>query len=306
LFFEIDDNRANLNLEDILKTNDGLTQEMKKIIDEDTKLRRDNAQLKNKLAEQSKALSDLSRQKDLDDMAISGFKSLKLEATNEIVKLKETVESLKLDLLAEKQLRRIHQQTLHSLDPENENYNIDTITERVGTSSSESCGVARLVNFEVPFWKLSCEAKPVPEPSKSNWTPHVIPKKMMKTSVVEEPRLNKKTSRRGAYFLRPQRQSPVTIQGSEKPDGFQFVRESGDTGPSTSSSSQNNKVCKKTVNQPIAGPSSAVFKFSSSTPKSSAATSSLPPSTTSRFTWNSPLFGAREPLNEAGPKSSDR
>lgn len=128
LFFEVDDDqKANLQLDDILKTNDELTSAVNELKEKTKKLEIELRETQGKLKDSSANEKRLERQKQIDDMTIAGVTSIKNDSMKEIMKLNQCLNTLKLDLLAEKQLRRMHQISLHDLKPDDENYNTNSI-----------------------------------------------------------------------------------------------------------------------------------------------------------------------------------
>lgn len=103
-----------------------------------------------------------------------------------------------LDLLAEKQLRRIHQTTLNKFDADNADYNTSTILndENLLKRQEEGDGEANKNYSITPFWKLSCEANSAnakkDPPSKESSKPYVIPSKIQKAGdnkmILQRPR----------------------------------------------------------------------------------------------------------------------
>lgn len=115
--------------------------------------------------------------------ALAGFRVIKEESEKEIVKLKEQVQMLSLDLLAEKQLRRIHQKALANLDPKNIDYDVSSVVIEEKQQDNQE-GTSK--NFKItPFWKLDCETKAESESSK----PFVIPSKIQKADLRQRPKL---------------------------------------------------------------------------------------------------------------------
>lgn len=120
---------------------------------------------------------------------MAGFRAIKEESEREIIKLKEQINSVSLDLLAEKQLRRIHQTTLNKFDPKNVDYdtssilNDESLTKR--QEATTSSGDASKHYTITPFWKLSCEAsgakKEIVKVDKEKTKPYVIPSKIQKS-----------------------------------------------------------------------------------------------------------------------------
>lgn len=200
LFFEQDESKAALSIDEILKTNDELTKKLKeekdKLIATETKLFEANA----KLNESTDRTKFLERQKQLDDMAIAGLKSIKEDSTKELIKLQETNKRLKIDYLAERQLRRTYQIELHKWDPENENYNSDSIhldgpqQECGGENSNGSPNKVTRAGDDLQaenakrspsFWSkqhpLNCEAKQIDKDwPKTSPRTYIIPSKIQK------------------------------------------------------------------------------------------------------------------------------
>lgn len=168
----------------------------------------------------------LERQKHLDDMALAGLRSIKVDSTSQIVKLNESLANLKHDLLAEKQLRRIHQEILHVLDPQNENYDTASITvvdsprqingtpDGPKTAAPDVSASPNSPFSSLPFWKLNVEAKQAAnDKPKQTVQNYVIPKKIAKGM-----------SPTKLFRAKPRKSD----QGGDRPVGFSF------TAPSTS------------------------------------------------------------------------
>lgn len=207
-----------------------------------------NIKLEAELQEQQESAEQmkiLQRKQQLDQMAIAGLKSIKEESAREIVKLNEFIKTLKLDLLAEKQLRRIHQASLHNFDPQNENYNTANIKieeqkpKTNGKLESPLMDISEITSPIVPFWKLNCEAKPIDNvtsnPKAS--TSYIIPSKIQKAT-----KDHQKTDKMLAYRT----QRSLWHKSDKKPIGFQFKSPeiTSDSQPSTSAA-----VLKLNVNQ---------------------------------------------------------
>lgn len=294
LYFEFDDSKANLNIEDVLKTNEELTKEMKKL-QEATR----NAE--EKLREMESAVKNangkskfLERQKQLDDMAIAGLKDIKDESTKEIIKLNGWMKSLKLDLLAEKQLRRMLQQKLHDIDPQNENYNTANILIDESRINETSMDVeAPTFRPIVPFWKLNCEAKKAEKETKSFKTPYIIPSKIQRaTNASKEPQsqLHQKNIER--MMKNCARRIPAA-RTEAKPIGFQFHVPSNvasSSQPSTSTSSS--PAVPGKIQKRFFGEGKPLFEIlPSSTSPSTSSSSAF------KFSIDAPTF---QPLGPSG------
>lgn len=216
LYFELDEAKGVFNLDDILKANEQIIKELKKEKEKHVTMEIKFKEMELKLTESTDRTKFLERQKQLDDMAIAGLKSIKEDSTKEILKLSGSIKNLRLDYLAEKQLRRIHQQSLHNLDPDNENYNTDVI-------QSEEPKQNMITNGELPFtqsnfsfimknffddkslesspgnkiaspWNLlDCEAKPAEKDAGKPNSAYIVPNKIQKAS--KDPRLHKSPNR---------------------------------------------------------------------------------------------------------------
>lgn len=324
LFFEFDDNKASLNIEDILKTNDDLTQELNQLKTKATKFESDAIELEQKLREAKETINKLERQKQLDDMAIAGYRNIKSEATNEILKLNQALRTSKLDLLAEKQLRRIHQQKLHDFDPRNEDYDPNSIKLDIAPSAanpfelngSAATNTPDSISFTTPFWRIGCEAKPVTAKSEAAAAAYVIPSKIQKANAKD-----KHMDRLAAY--RDQRLAWNNAE--QKPKAYHFIPPgSSSPKPSTSSSPKPevngnafNKIQKRTF-----GEAGSLFAqnlstiAANSTPNGAAGfifNLTSPNFTFSSINQPSSMGNYRDiqtssPVqkSEAGPKSSDR
>lgn len=272
----------------------------------------------------------------MDDMAIAGLKNIRDETAEEIVKLNQHLNTLKLDLLAEKQLRRIQQLSLHNFDPQNENYDTQTIkidetkSRPVSTDSDEPMNLANGTskNAIVPFWKLSCEAKPVPavDAKSNNSASYIIPSKIQKAQQTKDP------SRASAdKMLAFRTQRSLWNQSDKKPVGFQF-KAPNNASPASSSAASNKTQTRSfgegfsfftsVTNEPT-NPSIGGFNFHADVPtfpstseaSSSSSTSSpqangLMSSQYKRYrdheSPSMPSLSERLRMNGSGPKSSDR
>lgn len=173
LFFEIDDSKAALSMDQILNTNDDMAKQ----------LSAQNLELQEsriKIQQLSEANKNLERTKKADDMALAAYKALKQESMKDITRLQAEVKNLKLDLLAERELRRFHQGKLREFDPQNDDYNPDSIetVNKPMTSSLEGAGPSMTAS------DLSVEAKPsvaAPKPAAANSFDD-IPSKLVKSS----------------------------------------------------------------------------------------------------------------------------
>lgn len=97
-----------------------------------------------------------------------------------------------LDLLAEKQLRRIHQTTLSTLEPENPNYDILKILNDESLVQKSTLNDDKNRHYSItPFWQLNCEAAgAIPkDTSKEKNKPYVIPSKIQKGEMKTQPRM---------------------------------------------------------------------------------------------------------------------
>jgi hypothetical protein len=131
-------------------------------------------EINTKFRDSSDKIKKLERDKQLDEMALAGLRMIKDESVKEHIKLSAQLNTLKLDLLAEKQLRRVHQTTLHKLDPSNENYDIKSITDEHPAEP----------NYNItPFWQLNPEAAKV-ETLKSERS-YLIPSKIQKANDIK-------------------------------------------------------------------------------------------------------------------------
>lgn len=250
----------------------------------------------------------LERQKQLDDMALAGFRGIKEEYTKEIVKLSENVQNLKLDLLAERQIRRIQQQSLRSLDPQNIDYDPDSVTSEE-SKSVDSVENSRL-KLDVPFWKLNCEAKLAIKSSDSKPpSTYLLPSKIQKAA-------EKETNRTNDKFTAFRSQRSVWSKNEKKPAGFHFIGKGTPSsssaesslfiGPSPSTSTCSPPANRKTtfgsrsliVSQPSANP----FRFSMGSPTFNFTQQD----NSSGFTFSCPIQKKKDKNHDSGPKSSDR
>jgi len=129
-----------------------------------------------KFRDLSENLKKLERDRQLDEMALAGLRMIREESAKEIMKLNTQMNTMKLDLLAEKQLRRVHQTTLHQLDPSNENYDIKSIAV-----DEHPVEVSTATNYSItPFWQLNSEATKTEAVKKDR--PYLIPSKIQKSN----------------------------------------------------------------------------------------------------------------------------
>lgn len=164
-------------------------------------------QVNAKFRETSERNKTLERSEQLHEMALAGLRNIKDESAKELIKLNTQINTMKLDLLAERQLRRLHQTTLHKLDPGNENYDVKSVTV------DENPAEPTATNYNItPFWQLNPEAtKKETKPDR----PYLIPSKIQKAND------NKLTTKKA--------DNPVTKKRSSSRD------ETPNNGPSTSS-----------------------------------------------------------------------
>lgn len=281
----------------------------------------------------------LERQKQLDDMAISGLKSIKEDSSNAIVKLNQKINTLKLDLLAERVIRRKQQTSLHEFDPQNEDYNIASIDSddpivaaAVANGSGDIIRPLRLSTKSVMKTPvdLNCEAPPAPsnQPISSQVKLYVVPSKIQKAG----------TDNQRDKFQLYKTQRSAWNKGDKKCSGFEFVAplapsEAGPSTATTSSSIASNHKFGIGTFKPMFPPSTksstgitANFKFTSNTLDFSTAAAGpivFGPSTTETTTPTTPSntnmqqpqfsFGLTPPRPNSlytftpfGPKSSDR
>ena len=237
LFFELDDSKASLNLDEILTNNEKLTKQVKELENKFTKLGTEARDSQVKLKEANEKSKIYERQIQLDNMALAGFKSLKEDAMKEIMKLNEQINNLKLDLLAEKQLRRSFQKTLHGFDPLNENYD----TASLETASNHNNGPSTVDTFEpassVTMMQLDVEAKPgKAEKAPEVHSTFVIPKKIQKSG--DEP----------GFWAR--RHEIITKAEKSKPEGYRFLKIGLNDLPKLSSATSSSAVPSTSSNVP--------------------------------------------------------
>lgn len=155
-----------------MKNIDNLNHELK---DLKLKYSNQNAVLQNSIAknsEFSEKIKELERVKQLDDMTLVGLRSIREESAKEIVKLNQEIATIKLDLLAEKQLRRIHQTTLHQLDPTNEIYDTKSITTHENAYKPSD-------SYSISPWQLRTDDKTITEKKEHNY---IVPNKIQKAT----------------------------------------------------------------------------------------------------------------------------
>jgi hypothetical protein len=185
-----------------LTANSKLTKELDDLKQINRRQSDDLRETTTKLKTANEELKNLERAKQCDDMvsefnylkilfqklfkqALAGYRAIKEDTEKEIVRLKEQVNTLALDLLAEKQLRRIHQTTLGKLETDNPNYDISTILNDESVSQRPSLSGNK--NYSItPFWQLNCEATKtgaIPKETKEKNKPYVIPSKIQKADM---------------------------------------------------------------------------------------------------------------------------
>lgn len=295
LYFDFDDNKANLDIDEILKTNDELSKEMKKVQEKSNSSQDQLREMEKKLKDATEKSKFLERQKQLDDMAIAGLKSIKEDSTKEIIKLNGWMKLLKLDLLAEKQVRRLQQQTLHDLDPENENYNIAHITvdDSKATELQNDQNDSILVDLMeqpaiirpiTPFWKLNCEAKQVEtEPPKLK-TCYILPSKIQKNTI-KEPQPHQKVLEKATGFRLRSPQS--LVKNVAKPQGFQFSVPSTSSALNFQASTSTASPAATKTQKRMFGEEKPLFDAS---PASSLVSSSAGSNNIFNFSMNGPTF----------------
>lgn len=290
LFFEIDDSKTTFSIEEILKTNDELSE---KCISTQNK----SQQLDDQLKEALKKLKLLEIQREMDLMAIAGLKSIKEESAKEIIKLTGWINTLKLDLLAEKQLRRIHQLSLKGLDPHNENYNIENVNIDEPKSKDPTNQLKEIVTAStscsiIPFWKLNCESsKPIDEIvsqlKSSASSSYIIPSKIQKASSdrvrvdklqayrCQKSLISNNSQKPVGYKFKLPEATPSTSQPSTSAaalnrsqkrtfgEGFLFI-----PGPTASTSNNEDNFRFNTIDGPIFQPSANLTSIDSNIPLS--------------------------------------
>lgn len=183
VYFEnSDDNKISDLHNDLLTANSKLTKELEDL-KQTNRLQSDELRETTiKLKTVNEDLKTLERSKQCDDMALAGYRAIKEESEKEIVRLKEQVNTLALDLLAEKQLRRIHQTTLAKFESDNPNYDISAILNDESVSQRPTLSSDKNKHYSItPFWQLNCEAKTGAIPKETNKNkPYVIPSKIQK------------------------------------------------------------------------------------------------------------------------------
>lgn len=161
---------------ELIKSNEKLQEELKDVKTKAHKQEAELLEVTKKYRDTKESLTKLERTKQTDDMTITLLKSAKDDAVREIAKLNSQLNTLKLDLLAERQLRRLHQTTLHDLDSKNENYDIKTV-------DVEAPVCDQTANFKItPFWKLSSEPAAAESNPPKKETPYIIPSKIQKSN----------------------------------------------------------------------------------------------------------------------------
>lgn len=201
---------------------------------------------------------------------MAGYRALKDDSEKEIIRLKEQVNNLALDLLAEKQLRRIHQTTLSKLESDNPNYDIATV---LNEEKPLLAGEKNKHYSITPFWQLNCEATKtgaIPK-EKEKSERYAVPRKIQKADTkpiqIQPTRMTPEFKFRHHYkssalpteTIRPRSLSPVpafsmTLTAKAFPQ-FQF----GCSSSSTLPTSQNKNLFK--FGEPSPGSSSTSNAF---------------------------------------------
>lgn len=244
LFFTDDDNRANLSLDDILKTNDELTkslrEEREKVCEQESELtesRIEVRKLKEKLKSSEREMANLKAN-------IEGLKDLNKDLTAKVIADKSIIKNLKFDLLAERQIRRINQDKLREAYPGDQDYNIETVDEGLvtttatnseGTSSPASASQTEVLS---PLLNLRCEIEMSRGRDKSgdegetSTHRYILPSKMIRGS---KPDYKAAT---GRFFQRNGKplvkKSTFIKTAADKPVGFSFTSALENFSPSSS------------------------------------------------------------------------
>lgn len=207
VFFENDQQRLNDLHDELLKNNEQLTKDLAELKE---KARRQEAELievKGKYREANDKVKKLEREKQLDEMALVTLKMIKEESAKEILKLNSHLNTLKLDLLAEKQLRRIHQTTLHQLDPKNENYDSKSITIDDQPELPSNYSIT-------PFWQLYSESSNSKNETVKKDHSYIVPSKIQKSNekgVSTQSRISNRQKRSSSREDRHQQQGSSLV-----------------------------------------------------------------------------------------------
>lgn len=163
---------------------------------------------RNELKAAQDRIKALEYQKQIHDLNMSSTNALKTEAMKEIIKLKDFIHSYKLDLMAERHLRRIYQLKLHEHEPDNENFepssveldesNILEQTPKIPEPAKTDLGNS-LLNPVTPFWNIQTK-------------PYKIPHKMVRGSPPKKSHRNV-----GALIWNPRMQSTSVTTNSSQP-----------------------------------------------------------------------------------------
>lgn len=172
LFLENDDNKSNDLHNELLKSNEQLSKELDEFRDKANAVEKELIDTKVKYRALSEKVKNLERTKQIDDMMLASLRTIKEDSAAEIVKLNRQMSTMKLDLLAEKELRRIHQQTLHKLDPLNENYDLKNVSADEGTKDS---------SYSLPWLEISIQPSSSSNSVKKDQN-YVIPSKIQKAN----------------------------------------------------------------------------------------------------------------------------
>jgi hypothetical protein len=133
VFFEHDAQKVEDLHNELLRNNEKLLKEIREL---KSKFNWQKSELESSLQKQkdiAAKLKEYERTKQLNDIEITSLHMIKKDCVGEIIKIKQENETLKLDLLAERQLRRFMQKELHKFDRDDENYN----TKQIAINSNE-------------------------------------------------------------------------------------------------------------------------------------------------------------------------
>ncbi|XP_070497702.1 E3 ubiquitin-protein ligase trul-1-like [Chironomus tepperi] len=299
VFFETDPNRFHVLHNDLLKANESLTNELENIKEKSRKQESELLEINAKYRESSEKNKKLERDRQLDEMALAGLRMIKDESAKELLKLNTQMNTLKLDLLAERQLRRVHQTTLHKLEPSNENYDIRSIT--VDEDPVESTAT----NYNItPFWQLNPEA--AKNETIKNDHPFIIPSKIQKAN--ENKLSTKKLDNQGTKkrsSISDESDGPSTSRNTLM---FSFSDNSNaQCVPSTSKAGKSSvDDPKKTIQLNFGNMmlQSVPYRFGSNT--TSTDDSSSQPSSSSSSLLNRLNSYRKNPKDSSNPRSSER
>lgn len=177
-------------MDEILKNNEETTRLLREEKERSVKAQGDLVEARTKIKELMGKIREIEFQKSADDANIEGLKGIKNELETQVIKDKEIIKNMKLDLLSEKWLRRNLQLEMRELKPDDETFNIDSIDESeyvdkpsTAANGSTTTETVSSTSFFQPFWKMSTEIKvDVKDKIAKKPREHLIPNKIQKSN----------------------------------------------------------------------------------------------------------------------------